>query len=55
VRGGRSTGELGGLGYLYEFARVIGFLLGGAVVYLDLKDKPHCESCKDTLAASKFF
>ncbi len=46
VRGGASTGELGPMGYLYEGARIVGFLLGGWVVYLYLKDKPYCESCK---------
>jgi hypothetical protein len=46
MRGGGTTGELGALGYGYEALRVVGFLLGGFVVYLYLKDKPYCDTCK---------
>ena len=46
LRGGASTGELRSWGYVYEALRVVGFLLGGAVVFLYLRDKPYCDSCK---------
>lgn len=45
IGGGTITGELGGLGYLYEALRIVGFLFGGFVVYFYLKDKPYCDEC----------
>lgn len=43
------TGEVGSFGYWLAVFDFIGFLLGGAVVYITLKDQPTCEPCNKYL------
>ena len=43
--GRASTGELGGFGYVYAIIQIIGFALGGVVVYGWLASQPYCEKC----------
>jgi hypothetical protein len=46
-----STGELGGWGYLAAVLQIIGFALGGFVLYAYLTAKPYCEKCSRYLSA----
>lgn len=46
-----TTGELGRWGYLTAALQIIGFALGGAVVYGHLITKPYCEQCHKFLKA----
>jgi hypothetical protein len=49
VRGrsvGRPTGELGGLGYVYEAIRFFGFLAGAFFTWRALQDRPYCADCR---------
>lgn len=43
---GIDTGELGSLGYVRETLQVLGFTLGGMIVYSLLKDVESCEVCR---------
>lgn len=39
------TGELGSLGYVVVLLQIVGFALGGLVVYIFLRKKPYCDHC----------
>jgi len=43
------TGEVGSFGYWLAFFDFIGFIVGGAVVYLNLQSLPTCEPCSKYL------
>lgn len=45
-----STGELGYFGYAVAVLQVIGFAVGGFVVYAVLVSKPYCEKCSRYLS-----
>jgi hypothetical protein len=40
-----STGELGGLGYGVAILQILGFAVGGLIVYFHLASTPYCEGC----------
>jgi hypothetical protein len=44
-----STGELGSVGYVYAALQIVGFALGGFIVYVYLSDQPYCETCSKYL------
>jgi hypothetical protein len=41
----RTIRTLGGWGYLYALLQVLGFAVGGLIVYAHLKDLPYCGTC----------
>lgn len=46
VRGGVSTGELGGaLGYVFAALQLVGFSVGGLAVFGWLSQNPYCDKC----------
>jgi len=46
VRGGQSTGELGGaLGYAFTVLQLVGFSVGGFAVFGWLSQNPYCDKC----------
>ena len=45
-RGFKDTGEVGTMGYWIAIIQFIGFLIGGVLVYFNLKIKPVCGACK---------
>jgi hypothetical protein len=44
-----STGELGEFGYVVAVLQIVGFAIGGFVLYMYLTSKPHCEKCSQYL------
>ena len=44
-----STGELGNIGYIVAIVQIIGFLLGGILLYFWLKSMAYCEKCSQYL------
>ena len=50
VGGPDSTGELGAWGYVFASIQVLGFMLGGVVVYATLVSQPYCQSCSRYLS-----
>ncbi len=46
IRGGQSTGELGGaLGYAFAALQLVGFSIGGFAVFGWLSQNPYCDKC----------
>jgi hypothetical protein len=48
-RGGIDTGEVGSFGYWLAFFEFVGFLLGGTLVYIYLRNQPTCSPCNKYL------
>lgn len=46
------TGEVGSFGYWLAVFDFVGFLIGGAFVYIVLKDEPTCEGCNKYLRSA---
>lgn len=45
-----STGELGNFGYAVALLQIVGFTLGGFIVYANLVSKPYCGKCSRYLS-----
>lgn len=48
-----TTGELGGFGYATAALQIIGFAIGGAVIFTVLSTRPYCEKCRKFLKAGQ--
>src|SRR5665213_3340124 len=44
-RGNTDTGEVGQFGYWLAAIQFVGFILGGAVIWLNLRNHPVCSNC----------
>ena len=46
-----STGELGGFGYFIAILQILGFAIGGLIIYGILSSLPYCQKCSKYLKA----